>query len=52
VVYPSAEAIDRAYARLAAKMNENLALGEMISNFTVSDTHRDYLGKISAYQHK
>ena len=42
VVYPSAEAIDRAYARLAATMKENLALGEMISNCTVSDAHRDY----------
>jgi len=52
VVYPSGEAMDRAYARLAATMKDNPAVGEMISNFTVSEAHRDYLGKISAYQHK
>jgi hypothetical protein len=51
-VYPSGEALDRAYARLAATMKDNPAVGEMVSNLTVSDAHRDYLGKISAYQHK
>jgi hypothetical protein len=52
VVYPSGEAMDRAYARLAATMKDNPAVGEMVSNYTVSDAHRDYLGKVSAYQHK
>jgi hypothetical protein len=52
VVYPSGEAIDRAYARLAASMKDNPAVGEMVANFTVSEAHRDYLGRISAYQHK
>ena len=52
VLYPSGEAMDRAYARLAATMKENPAVGEMISNMTVTEAHRDYLGKISSYQHK
>lgn len=52
VVYPSGEAMDRAYARLAATTKDNPAVGEVISNITVSDAHRDSLGKISAYQHK
>jgi hypothetical protein len=52
VVYPSGEAMDRADARLAATMKDNPAVGEMVSNLTVSDAHRDYLGKISAHQHK
>jgi hypothetical protein len=52
VVYPSGEAMDRAYARLATTMKDNPAVGEMVSNYTVSDAHRDYLGKVSAYQHK
>jgi len=44
--------MDRAYARWAASRKDNTAVGEMVSNFTVSEAHRDYLGKISAYQHK
>jgi hypothetical protein len=52
VLYPSGEAMDRAYARLAATMKENPAVGEVISNITVTEAHRDYLGKISSYQHK
>jgi hypothetical protein len=52
VIYPSGEAMDRAYARLAATMKDNPAVGEMISNMTVTEAHRDYLGKISSYQHK
>jgi hypothetical protein len=52
VLYPSGEAMDRAYSRLAAAMKDNPAVAEMISNLTVSEAHRDYLGKISAYQHK
>ena len=52
VVYPSGEAMDRAYARLAATMKENPALAEVISNVTITEAHRDYLGRISAYQHK
>jgi hypothetical protein len=52
VVYPSAEAMDRAYTRLAASTKDNPAVGEVISDITVSEAHRDYLGKISFYQHK
>jgi hypothetical protein len=52
VMYPSGEAMDRAYSRLAASMKDNPAVGEMVSNFTVSAAHRDYLGRISAYQYK
>jgi hypothetical protein len=52
VVYPSGEAMDKAYARLAASSKENPAVGEVISNITVTEAHRDSLGKISAYQHK
>jgi hypothetical protein len=37
---------------LAATTKDNPAVGEVISNITVSDAHRDSLGKISAYQHK
>jgi hypothetical protein len=51
VVYPGGEAMDRAYARLAAT-KDNPAVAEVISNITVSDAHRDGLGKILAYQHK
>jgi hypothetical protein len=52
VVYPSGEAMDRAYARLAATMRDNPAVGEVISNITVSEAHRDTLGQVSSYQHK
>jgi hypothetical protein len=52
VVYPSGEAMDKAYARLATTTKENPAVGEVISSLTVTEAHRDSLGKISDYQHK
>ena len=52
VVYPSGEAMDKAYARLATTTKENPAVGEVISSITVTEAHRDSLGKISDYQHK
>ena len=52
VVYPSGEAIDKAYARLQAGSKENPAVGQMIQSLTVTEAHRDSLGKVTSYQHK
>jgi hypothetical protein len=52
IVYPSAEAMDKAYARLAADSKQNPAVGQVIADLTVSEAHRDSLSRVTAYQHK
>lgn len=52
IVYPSGEAMDKAYANLQADVKENPAILEMIESLTVGDAHRDILYKVTSYQHK
>ncbi|MGH9683620.1 MAG: hypothetical protein ACRD4S_08430 [Candidatus Acidiferrales bacterium] len=52
IVYPNAEAMDTAYSRMMAGSKENPAVGRVISDLTVTEAHRDSLGKITAYGHK
>jgi hypothetical protein len=52
IVYPNGEAIDKAYAMLQARTKENPAVGEVIGSLTVSEAHRDFLSKVTSYQHK
>jgi hypothetical protein len=52
IVYPNAEAMDKAYARMQSDSKTNPAVGQVISNLTVAEAHRDALSKLSAFQHK
>jgi hypothetical protein len=52
ILYPSGEAMDKAYARLQAGSKENPAVGQVISSLTVGEAHRDSLFKVTSYQHK
>jgi hypothetical protein len=52
VFYPNAEAMDKAASRLQSDSKANPAVGQVISNITVTEAHRDTLSKISAFQHK
>jgi hypothetical protein len=52
ILYSSGDAMDKFFARLAANGKDNPAIGEVISNLTVAEAHRDIFAKITAYQHK
>jgi hypothetical protein len=52
VVFPSGEAMDKYFTRLAADSKDNPAVGQMIASLTVSEAHRDILFKVTSYQHK
>ncbi|HKN61636.1 MAG TPA: hypothetical protein VJW93_10690 [Candidatus Acidoferrales bacterium] len=52
ILYSSGDAMDKFFARLAANGKDNPAVGEVISNLTVAEAHRDTLAKVTAYQHK
>ena len=52
IIYPSGEAMDKAYARLMANLKENPAVGQMIASLSVTEAHRDSLSKVTAFQHK
>jgi len=52
MIYPSGEAVDKAFSRLVGDLKETPAVGELISNITVGEAHRDSLAKVTAYQHK
>jgi len=52
IVYPNGDAMDKAYAMLAARSKDNPAVGQMIGSLTVGEAHRDDLAKVTSYQHK
>jgi hypothetical protein len=52
ILYSSGDAMDKFFTRLAANGKDNPAAGEVISNLTVGEAHRDTLAKVTAYQHK
>lgn len=52
ILYSNGDAMDKFFARLAANGKDNPAVGEVISNLTVAEAHRDTLAKVTSYQHK
>ncbi len=52
ILYSSGDAMDKFFARLAINGKDNPAVGEVISNLTIGEAHRDTLAKVTAYQHK
>ncbi|MFY9528116.1 MAG: hypothetical protein WBC04_07190 [Candidatus Acidiferrales bacterium] len=52
IVYPSGEAMDKAYTRLDAASKENPAVGQVIASVTLGEAHRDSFAKVAFYQHK
>lgn len=52
LVFPDGAAMDKFFSDLAARGKEDPGTGEVLTNLTVVEAHRDLFGRVTAYGHK